>query len=63
MDLIKIREPRMTTFIKAKLKESDSQTNIDKYKMYVHQIVLQNVISKQKIDFFIIKTLKMDLQI
>ena len=30
--LLNICKTRMTTFIKAKLKKSDDQTNIDKYK-------------------------------
>ncbi len=38
----------MTTFIKAIIKNSDGQTNIDKYKVAANEI-LQNIISKQKI--------------
>ncbi len=37
----------MTTFIKAKLKKSDEQTNIDKYRVFAHTI-LQNIILLQK---------------
>ena len=33
----------MTTFIQAKLKKSDDQTNIDKYKTSAHNL-LQNII-------------------
>ena len=36
----------MTTFIKAKLKKSDGQMNIDKYRVAAHS-TLQNIISKQ----------------
>ena len=39
----------MTTFIKAKHKESDGQTNIDKYKVVAHKI-LKNIISKQNFE-------------
>ena len=36
----------MTTFIKAKIKKSDGQTIIDKYRVAAHTI-LQNTISEQ----------------
>ena len=36
----------MITFIKAKRKKSDDQTDFDKYKMSAHEI-LQNIISEQ----------------
>ncbi len=39
----------MTTFIKAKLKKSDEQKIIDKYRVVANEI-LQNVISEQKFD-------------
>ena len=41
---------RMTTFMKAKLKKSDRQTNIEKYRVAVHKI-LQNIISEQKSEY------------
>ena len=40
---------RMITFLKVKLKNSDGQTNIDKYKVAAHKL-LQNILSKQKFD-------------
>ena len=39
----------MSAFIKAKLKNGDRQTNIDKYRLAVHKI-LQNIILDQKFD-------------
>ncbi len=39
----------MTTFIKAKLKKSDGQKNIDKYRLAALEI-LQNIISEQNFD-------------
>ena len=40
---------RMTTFLKAKLKKSDGQMNIAKYRVVAHKILL-NIISEQKLD-------------
>ncbi len=39
------------TFIKAKLKKSDEQTNIDKYIEVVDKKRLQKILSKQRIVF------------
>ncbi len=39
----------MTAFLKAKLKESNGQTNIDKHIVAAYKI-LQNVVSEQKIN-------------
>ena len=47
----------MVAFIKAKLKISDGQTKIDKYRVATYELV-QHIISKQNLDFFVIKKLK-----
>ena len=39
----------MITFIKAKVKKSDGQTNIDKYRV-AGDTILQNSISDRKVD-------------
>ncbi len=42
----------MATFIKAKLKKSYGQTNIDKYRVAAHgHKILQNILPEQQFDF------------
>ena len=42
----------IAALVKEKLKKSDDQTNIDKYRVIVHKI-LQNIMSEQNFEIFV----------